>query len=163
MYNWDHVVLLIALYLSIHVSTYLPIYNMLYLVEPLSPLKKCCKNTSSQWMRGCWLCGTIVMKTVLEKLHVEFVTAYPAVRAHRSSCHPITTNVSTDSLLGASFHYSSLPPGTLAPAKLSHRHLLFWAFYPAIPLNHRSHSLTTPPLFHHYLLKFYLSFEVLLP
>lgn len=157
-------VLLIALYLSIHVSTYLPIYNVIF-GRTFESLEKGCKNTSSQWMRGCWLCGTIVMKTVLEKLHVEFVTAYPAVRAHRSSCHPITTNVSTDSLLGASFHYSSLPPGTLAPAKLSHRHLLFWAFYPAIPLNwnHRSLSLTMPPLFHHYLLKFYLSFEVLLP
>lgn len=86
-------------------------------------------------MRGCWSCGTVVMETVLEKLHVEFVPAYPLSEHSAHRFGPLPTDLAPDSSLGASFHSNSLPPGTLAPAKLSHNGLSLLGLFPAIPLN----------------------------
>lgn len=75
------------------------------------------------------------METMLEKLRVGFVPAYPPSEHSAPHVATLPAHLSTDSALGASFRSNSLLSGILAAAKLSHSALSLLALIPAISVN----------------------------
>ena len=118
--NRDHVVLQLA---------------FMYMVECLGPLEKCYKKISSKKWERCWSRRVIILETMLEKLHVGFVPAYPPSEHSTPHVAMLPAHLSTESALGASFRSNSLLSGILAPAKLSRSALSLLALIPAISVN----------------------------